>query len=186
MDKPGVSFGLGVATLRNRAETGEDVLERIYDDHAGPMFRYAMSLLGSSDDAEDAVQDVFVRIAREQKRLARILDVRAYLLTAVRNAGWSKLRTRRRRGEVDDRLSLDIGLMPDTCESISPAESLALRESFSRLPVEQREVVTLKVYDGMTFKEIARLTGVSINTVASRYRYAMDRLRQGLEEDCDG
>jgi RNA polymerase sigma-70 factor (ECF subfamily) len=51
------------------------------------------------------------------------------------------------------------------------------------LPVDQREVVVLKVYQNMTFKEIARVTGASQNTAASRYRYALAKLKEILEEE---
>jgi len=49
------------------------------------------------------------------------------------------------------------------------------------LPVDQREVLILKIYDEMTFKEIANTVGASINTVASRYRYGIEKLREALE-----
>ncbi|MCA1596341.1 MAG: hypothetical protein LC772_07955, partial [Chloroflexi bacterium] len=60
-------------------------------------------------------------------------------------------------------------------------EGWMLRDRFARLPVEQREVLALKVFQGLTFKEIARATGISINTAASRYRYGIEKLREALE-----
>jgi RNA polymerase sigma-70 factor (ECF subfamily) len=56
-------------------------------------------------------------------------------------------------------------------------ERLALERAIRTLPAEQREVLHLHVFEGMTFQEVADATGDSINTIASRYRYALDRLR---------
>jgi RNA polymerase sigma-70 factor, ECF subfamily len=64
---------------------------------------------------------------------------------------------------------------------VDPELGAALDEALRTLPSEQREVVHLKVFEGMTFQEIANLAGESINTVASRYRYAMDKLRVQLQ-----
>ncbi len=57
-----------------------------------------------------------------------------------------------------------------------------MSRAFAELPTEQREVLVLKAFDGMTFKEIAQLVGASINTVASRYRYGIEELRRALED----
>ncbi len=66
----------------------------------------------------------------------------------------------------------------------SPAEpsALLLVELADRLPEEQKEVIFMKVFDGLTFKEIGSACGISANTAASRYRYAVDKLRAALEE----
>ena len=61
-----------------------------------------------------------------------------------------------------------------------PDERLAIEQAMRELPAEQREVVHLKMFEGMTFQEIADVTGESINTVASRYRYAIEKLRDDL------
>ncbi len=66
------------------------------------------------------------------------------------------------------------------------AGSTALRQAFARLPTEQREVLVLKVFEEMTFKEIAETVGASINTVTSRYRYGIAKLRQTLKENGNG
>lgn len=57
-----------------------------------------------------------------------------------------------------------------------------IEQAFRELPIEQREVVHLKIYDQMTFNQIAEATGLSINTVASRYRYALEKLQRLLSE----
>ena len=165
----------GAATLRDRAETDEAILEELYDRYAHALYRYALALVSSAEDAEDAVQEVFVRIAR--KRFTKIDNIKAYLYTAARNSAYSILRSRRRRNETGDEALFD--LSDDTS---LPIEAFALRECFARLPIEQREILVLKIYDELTFEEIAQTIGISINTAASRYRYGIDRLKRALEE----
>ena len=169
---------LGAATLRDRAETNFlAILEQLYDQYAYALYRYALALVSSADDAEDAVQEVFVRIARETKRLDKVKNLKAYLYTATQNAAYSILRSRKRRNETDEEI-------PDlSSDEKLPVESIALQESFSLLPIEQREILVLKIYDELTFDEIARTIGVSINTAASRYRYGIDRLKRAFEEE---
>jgi RNA polymerase sigma-70 factor (ECF subfamily) len=72
------------------------------------------------------------------------------------------------------------GLLQPTSQSDRPDERLALARALAVLPPDQREVVHLKVFEGLTFNEIAELTSESINTIGSRYRYAMLKLRATL------
>lgn len=177
----GMPIGFGVADLREKAKTREAVLEELYDKHARALYRYALSILGQAEDAEDALQETFVRLARDHHKLAKVRNIRAYLFTSVRNAAYSILRSQRRQDEGQRAIC---EAFPSETESRESPHALC--EAFEKLPVEQREVIVLKVFDGMTFKEIARTVGASINTAASRYRYGIDKLRQALEENNDG
>lgn len=160
----------------------ESFIEGLYDTYAQSLFRYAYAITRSAEDAEDALQEVFGKISADRKRAARIQSVSAYLFRAVRNASYSILRSRNRRGEVsEDWDNLECVACSDSADGV--IESQVTREAFAALPVEQREVLTLKVYDQMTFSEIAQATGASINTITSRYRYGIEKLRQALEVD---
>jgi RNA polymerase sigma factor (sigma-70 family) len=111
-------------------------------------------------------------------RTARPIDNEAhYLRRAVRNECYSILRGRIRRAE--ETLTRPL-IEPASSESVNPAERLALEGAIRQLPPEQREVVHLHVFEGRTFQEVADTCGESINTVASRYRYALVRLRETL------
>jgi RNA polymerase sigma factor (sigma-70 family) len=97
------------------------------------------------------------------------------LQRAVRNASFSLLRRRRTARKM-----ADFRLLAPVAAECSREEQLALEGALRELPPEQREVVHLHVYEGMTFHEVAEATGDSINTVGARYRYALARLRQIL------
>ena len=122
------------------------------------------------------MQEVFAAMARRGPRAIRPESGERYLRRATRNACFSRLRARRRERAVAG---------PNTrawVEAVDPAtarpdERLAIERALDGLPPEQREVVHLKAYEGMTFKQIANATGVSANTAASRYRYALEKLR---------
>ena len=167
---------LEMADLGEFADSGRDLLDHVYDEHARALFRYAKALLGSSDDAEDAVQDVFVRLARDVKRIRRIEDLQKYLFKATRNAAYSILRSRKRQERfIEDALS---------CAPETPGcETGILLELFAQLPPEQREALALKVFSGFTFREIGEVIGKSQNTISSRYRYAIERLRSAIGSD---
>lgn len=168
---------LGVA-MRDRTNAGELILEQLYDQYAHALFRYAVSLLNSSEDAEDAVQDVFVRIAREHRRIGRVRNLKAYLFTATRNAAYTLLRNRKRGEDLHEELCSDYLTKPPS--SSDELQSGAICKGFATLPIEQREVLVLHIYDGLTFKEIAKTIGCSTSTVTSRYRYGIEKLRREL------
>lgn len=185
MNEPDSGIMIMTAAKEKTADAAEKLLEDLYDQYANSLFRFAFSLVGSPDDAEDAVQEVFVSIAREHKRVMRIRNVKAYLFMAARNTAYSRLRERR----CQDRISEAMILGNEVCSvdvSSRFAESDAVNKAFAKLPVEQREVLALKVFEQMTFDEIASTIGASINTVSSRYRYGIAKLRQALGGDDNG
>jgi RNA polymerase sigma-70 factor (ECF subfamily) len=149
---------------------------RLFDAHGASLYRYALMVLADPAAAEDAVQQVFSGLLRPAVGI-EVDDERRYLRRAVRNACYSALRRRRVRGE-DEPLS---ALLEPVSGERPLEERLALERAIRELPAEQREVVHLHVFEGLTFREIAEQCGDSINTVASRYRYAIERMRALLE-----
>jgi RNA polymerase sigma-70 factor (ECF subfamily) len=151
-------------------------LAAAYDAHAAGLYRFALVMLGNSADAEDAVQQVFVKWAAVG---ARAEEAENYLRRAVRNECYRILEKRRERGEVGE--EMEAILEPVDAGMASEEERRRIESALRKLPAEQREVVHLKVYEGMTFEEIGEVAGVAMNTAASRYRYAMEKLREVLK-----
>ena len=177
MDDRSTSNDAGDSTGR-----GDDLgrgLAEAYDACADGLFRYATMLLADPAAAEDAVHQVFAKLAAMgERRVAEIETVKAYLRRAVRNECYRLLKRRSRR-KVTDLLPLLETAAPD-----EPAYGQELREALERalraLPPKQREVVHMKVYEKGTFRQIAERLAISANTAASRYRYALSRLRDAL------
>ena len=151
-------------------------LATLYDRHAAGLYRYLTSLLTRREEAEDALQDVFLALAERGREAARIGNARAYLYAAARNRALSALR----KASAGDAPLSEVAEAP--APQADAAGQQAIREALAALPPEQREVVVLKVYAGLTFREIAALTEAAPNTAASRYRYALAKLRELLGE----
>ena len=157
-------------------EQSEDAA-RLYDSFGARLFRYALMLLGQREAAEDVIQQVFVALL--DRGMRHVTDPQAYLRAAVRNACYTQLRAGRVR-DVQGGGEEILEARPDATESLSVEDRLALQAGILALPPEQREVIHLHVFEGLTFKEVAAETGEPPNTVASRYRYALGKLRAGF------
>jgi RNA polymerase sigma-70 factor (ECF subfamily) len=151
-------------------------LGALYDRHAAGLYRYAVMILADRDAAGDALQQVFTRLVDRRDRP----EIEAnYLRRAIRNECFSMLRDRRRRPQAADSHEI---LESMSARGDMPEERLAIQASLMALRADQREVVHLKIFEGLTLQEIADVTGESINTIASRYRYALEKMRALLDE----
>ncbi|MEQ9409677.1 MAG: sigma-70 family RNA polymerase sigma factor [Fuerstiella sp.] len=157
----------------------QSALGTLFDLVAVRLVRMAASVTGNQMDAEDAVQGAFSRIAGKPKLLAKADAPWPYLIRAVRNESLRIIQKRRTSslGEMDTRCS------QDAAEFMVQREETAerVRRILKTLPKAQYEVVILKHWEELTFAEIADVLGKSQNTVASRYRYAMEKLQRSLE-----
>ncbi len=152
-------------------------IARAYDEHGAMLYRYALLIVADPAVAEDAVHEVFVKLLAGSSRRDDIQSSLAYLRRAVRNQCYSWLRTRQRDAPAA------VPGAGSLLEPVRPApqdDRLMLEEALRALPPEQREVVHLKVFEGLTFSQIADVTGVPLNTAASRYRYAIGKMGEQL------
>ncbi len=159
---------------------------RLYDRLGGRLLAAARLLTGNDHEAEDAVQDLFVALARGRDRLGAVSDLEGYMFTALRHTVF-----RRRRQATARRATLD-RLRERTAEGSGPHGPVAgpapapddeLAAAVAALPQDQRAVVLLKTDGGLSLAEIAATLGVSVNTAASRWRYALEKLRTALADD---
>ena len=152
-------------------------LERLYDDHAQALFAFLLSLTRNEEDTRDLLQDLFVKLSRQPKLIENARDRRAYLLRLAHNGAIDLFRRRAVREKYQEEAQQ---LFAETANRDERAFREALILALETLPPEQRAVVHLKLWEDLTFDDIAVVLGVSINTAASRYRYALDKLRQRL------
>jgi RNA polymerase sigma-70 factor (ECF subfamily) len=157
-------------------------LARIYEKYRIDLLRIATGLSSQVSMAEDIVHDVFVSFAQSSNRLKLNGNLKGYLVTSVANRvrNFEKARQRRQTFSIDE-------TNPVTQDSdrperwITQSEELdRLNNAMAQLPYQQREVVILHVQGRMKFRAIAKSQNVSINTVQSRYRYGLDKLRSLL------
>lgn len=150
----------------------------LYDSHALALYRFLLSLTGSEADARDLLQDLFARLIKDPSRALN--DPQAYLFRAARNGFTDLVRRSAHRRQVLSCYAGEMDIMA-ACESDSPAApdpTLAVAKALACLPDEQRAVVHLKIWENLTFTRIAEILGIPAGTAASRYRYAMEHLRQ--------
>lgn len=164
--------------LADLAAGREDAFARLYDQFGARLYRAALGLVGRRDEAEDAVQEVFLALLRSRSRLAGVRDLAAYLFASLRRAVSRRVVTRLRgHAHLED-----AGGHPASEPAREDPRSEALRRALQMLSPEQREVITLKIDGELTFAQIAGVLEISANTAASRYRYALERLRELLKE----
>ncbi len=163
-----------------RSSDPRAALALAYDRFAAALYRYALVILLDHGAAEDVVQQAFAKLAARRDGMTGIDSPADYLRTAVRNECWRLLNHRRRQHEsVESAIDIPV-LEPVDRAAENEEERRRVEAAMTSLPPDQREVVYLKVYENRTFQEIAGWLGVSINTVSSRYRYALEKLRQRL------
>jgi RNA polymerase sigma-70 factor, ECF subfamily len=160
---------------------GGNEIERLYDEHAQPLFTFLLNFTRDEADTRDLLQEIFVKLARQPDLLAGIRDERAFLIRLAHNATIDLMRRRGTRDRTRENFA---------AEKISPfaptndPDEILFREELAvalgELPEEQRAVVHLKLWEGLPFKEIAVALEIPPNTAASRYRYGLDKLRGRL------
>jgi RNA polymerase sigma-70 factor (ECF subfamily) len=157
-------------------------LEELYDRYGDKLYHYLVLRLGSCQDAEDVLQEAFYRFSRYSARWKWIKNPKAFAFKIVRNEANRFLKRKITQQKTLQTNPDHKNAMASVIQGPNKESEGFLAESLARLPEDQREVVVLKVFEGMTFKEIARMCNLSENTAASRYRYALSKLRLYLEK----
>ncbi len=163
--------------LENLASGRREALAELYDRHAASLFRHALALARQQAEAEDLVHVVFVKLATTGAQLLGVRAPASYLHRML-NSAWvdaQRWTTGTRAVEIGTTES------PGTqSAAYGIDEAIDISRALAELPARQREVVVLHVIEGFSFREIGRMTGVSLFTAAARHRLALGRLRQVL------
>lgn len=152
----------------------EDIVSREQDD----MFRFAYMRVGVREDAEDLVQDVFLKLFRSEENLRSVRNLKQYLFRSLHNQCLDYYRKKslqvvglENADQVPDVLSEDTDIQ---------AEYLRIKALLDGLPMEQQEVVRLKCSDKCRFSDIATILNIPVPTAKSRYRYAIQHIKNKL------
>jgi RNA polymerase sigma-70 factor, ECF subfamily len=148
---------------------------QLYDRLGAALLRVARVMLGSNAEADDAVQETFVNLARYRHRIAEARDLDAYVFGILRHAVHRRLKT----AAAEQRQWKIMARSPRP--EIHHEPDARIETALASLPPEQRQVIALKIDGDLTFAQIAEVLQISPNTVASRYRYALEKLRTLLE-----
>src|ERR1041385_7011799 len=156
-------------------------LERLYDDHAQALFAFLLNFTRSEADTRDLLQELFLKIARRPELLDGVKDRRAFLIRLAHHAAIDLLRRRGTREKHHEAFATEpANLFAPANDPDEAAFRGALHDAMAALPPEQRAVIHLKLWEGLTFERIAEALDLPPNTTASRYRYGMAKLRDRL------
>lgn len=152
----------------------------LYDACADRLFGFLRATLGDPNDAADVMQETFARVVRSRAAFARIENPIAYVFVCARHEAsrWRTHSERRRHATLEQDVESPAGSGQSCAGSAHDSPDVAA--ALAGLPAELREVVHLKIYVGLKFREIAELLGCPQGTVATRYRTALQRLRDEL------
>jgi RNA polymerase sigma-70 factor (ECF subfamily) len=163
-----------------------DALRHIYEKYKRDLLALAITLSNDRGAAEDAVHDVFISFAQYAEKLQLRTSLKSYLLSCianrVRNLHREKYQQAIRLEEAETISSSSDG--PEQM-AIASEELQQVGRAMARLSYQQREVIILRLQGGMRFRAIARSQGVSINTIQSRYRYGLNKLRLLLNGEAE-
>lgn len=157
-------------------------LERLYDAYSVGLFDYLCTFVRCEAAARDLLHDLFVKIGARGLPDS-IASEKAYLWHLAHNLAMDALRRQCRHDRIHVRISADQDALRsfEQCGDPDAADFAAqVRAAMDALPPEQSSIAQMKLWDGLTFEEIAEVQGISPNTAASRYRYAIDKLRGQL------
>ena len=156
-------------------------LERLYDEHADALFAFLLNLTRDEADTRDALQEIFSKLATRPELIRGARDERGFLIRLAHNLAIDLMRRRSARNRAHDGLA---GEPPQLFATAADPDEAGFRhqlaEALGELPPDQRAVVHLKLWEGLTFEAIAEALEIPLNTAASRYRYGLDKLRTRL------
>lgn len=154
----------------------------ILDAEKERLFQYASYRLRNIKDVEDALQNIYVRALSDPGRFGRIENKKAYLYRMLCNECTNLLRedTKTASVDIDSFAALELeSLQPENFEE----EFVMINRLLGMLPAEQSETIRLKLHSNLSFQEIADVMEVPLPTAKARYRYGIEKIRNGLKKE---
>lgn len=144
--------------------------------HSDRVYGLAFRFMGNEADAADAAQEVFIRLMRKAKKFQGRSAFSTWLYRLSANVCKDELRKRKRRPHPTDEIE------PDAPPAGDPATNIDVEEALQTLPTEQRVPLVLRVFEDLSYEQIAEATEVPIGTVKSRIARGRVALAEALEE----
>jgi RNA polymerase sigma-70 factor, ECF subfamily len=157
--------------LVRAAQDGDvDAFEELVRRYQTSIYRVALRMLGSRADAQDAVQDTFVRAWRSLPRFRHDSAISTWLYRIVTRRALDKIASRRSTGRLDE---VEIEAGPDPAQTAEHQERFrAVRRAIADLPPEQRAALVLREFEGLSYQEVAQVVGASVPAIKTRIHRA--------------
>ncbi len=173
-----------MASLHQTQFLSEEEFKECIREYGARLLMYARQFVNDRQEAESVLQDAFIRLWREGYN--RRYTLLQQLYTRVRSSAIDYLRRNQRRSRREHIYMTDIqndSWFDHRLTDDEDARRQELERALQALPGPQREVLTMKIWGGLTFQEIADTLGESLGTVASRYRLALQKLRSQVNKE---
>lgn len=165
-----------IANGRSRLSELENVITEFQDQ----LFRFAFFRTGCFADSQDIVQDVFIKLYHENGNLHAVSNIKNYLFRSISNACIDYCR----KSKISKLYPLDQTVLPLNGYENDALHNLILIEEYNRLeallsglPAGQSETIRMRVFDNLSFVEIAAILEVPVTTIKSRFKYGIEKLK---------
>ena len=168
--------------VRRLQQGDRDALRIVYEKYKHDLLTIATCITTNRTDAEDCLHDVFMSLATNRIHVRDDGNLKGYLIASMANRARDRLRRQKRRPTTSDPDSQSdqsyatVGTNP-AARLVAAETDEQLYQAIAELPEDQRTVITLRLHGDLTFEQIAQLENVTGNTIRSRYRYGLDKLR---------
>ena len=152
----------------------ENNIKELFELYSGDILNYSMSLLKDSDDAKDAVQEVFVRFINTQNTFRGECSYKTWLLVITRNYCYKKL-----NGRASNLIRIDENLSEKFDAKLD--EKITLNDAMKLLSKEEQELIYLREYACHSYKEMAEIMGISVDNVKVKLFRVREQLRKYLK-----
>lgn len=159
----------------------QEALGNIIEQYYADIFRFCLYMIREEDDSYDITQETFLKFIKYGSSY-RQNNLKGYLLTIARNLCFSYFREHK---ELSQSYEYElIEKIPAQKDKIQDVEtSIYLQKLLSELSLENREVVILRIYEELRFKDIAKMMGCSVSTAKSRFRLGVQHLKKMMEDE---
>lgn len=164
--------------IRKVHNGSKEALNTIIDHYYNDIYRFCLYLTGQETDSYDITQEVFLRFIKYFDSYQH-RNLKGYLLIIARNLCRDYYHHKDDCFCIDDAVCLSV----EDGRLAGVEDAMLLFHALQDLPVNQREVIIMRVYEGLRFHEIARITGCTLSTAKSRYRLGIRNLRKRLEDE---
>ena len=158
----------------------------LYERYKSGLYGYALSLCHEASQAQDVVQELWLKFIERAGSIGAEVNLRPYLFTALRNLVIDQARRKKSEQRALEGQARQRPLLLEPVDPVAGAEEAArVNAALAELPEDQRETLLLKMYGPFTFEELAEVVKAPAKTVMSRYRLALEKLGKALESESE-
>ena len=155
-----------------------DLILEWFEEYRTQLYGYVFSLVKNRADADDIFQETFSALLRQGEKISKIKYPKTYIYHIARNKSFDLMKKRKK-----EPVPLDSLIFQPAHDGLSDwFDAQMLNSALEQISEKEKEIILLKIYDGMTFREIAKVTGSLLPTVAARYLRGLKKLKKILGE----